>query len=159
MYVNLRRPVLEVVDLVIDGMVEGQLDQLVVWEYSCHFAAERLIHPVVIVRVQEAAGFQIVTQPPHLFVREGDIAVPGHVQERVLVQLLVEQAYLRLVGGYAHVGAGVDLLGQIGNHIRVIIPVSTAVVLQASDLELREPDATQQRSGKKHPSCAASMKD
>jgi len=60
---------------VIDGWLNG-LQPVVIGENPRDLAAERLVHAVVVVGVQEASLLEPTPQPRHLFVREADIPVP-----------------------------------------------------------------------------------
>ena len=89
--------------------------------------------PVVVVDVQKAAAQQVLAQPRDLGVAELHVAVPRHVQERIVPQLIVGERDARL-GRLDRQRRPLANRGeQVREARRIRVPVAAAVVLQARD--------------------------
>ena len=61
--VDLRQPLREIVDEVIDRMRQRDVNERPIGEDALDLATEALVEPVVVVDVQKAAALQILAQP------------------------------------------------------------------------------------------------
>src|SRR5205807_5028843 len=114
--------------------------QRVVGEDARDLAPERLVHAVVVVGVQEPALLEVAAQDLELLVREADVAVPRHIDERDVPQLRSRERDDALPFGDLQRGA----LAQRGEEVRqarwIRVPVAAAVVMQTTDGQLRIAD-------------------
>ena len=76
---------------------------------------------------------EIVAQPHDLFIREVHVAVPRHVDERIVPQAIVHQRDARLGARHRQRRARGDRREQIRDARGIRVPVAAAVVLQARD--------------------------
>ena len=135
-FVYLGQAVGEVVFLVVDGVAEGELDEVQLGEDAFHLRHDKLAQAVVVVDVQEAAADKIVTEVLRLTVAEDHVAVTRHVEHGVVEQF-----------GAAHVDGGIlrvepHLLvlvaegDEVGERGGVGIPITATAVLQQGYLGL-----------------------
>ena len=131
-------------------MGKGHLDQGMVREDAGDLPAERLIHPVVVVGVEEAALLEVAAQVAKLFVGEMDVAVPRHIDVRHVPQLVAGEGHDALAVGDAQRGA----LPQRGEQVRkrggIRVPVAAAVVVEAADGERSVGQSDSRTVGQHH---------
>ena len=80
--VDLGDPLGKLIRHVIDRVGQRNFNKRVVRKHAGDLAPERLVHPVIVVGMQEPALLQVATQQLHLFVRESDVAVSRHIEVR-----------------------------------------------------------------------------
>jgi hypothetical protein len=62
----------------------------------------------------------------------------GHKEKWELIKFVIQQADLCLIALHPDIGAPVELLTEIGNYLRVVIPVAATSIFQAGNLELTD---------------------
>ena len=119
----------------VNGMGQRHLDERVVGEDARDLAAERLVHPIVVVGVQEPALLEVAAQDLHLVVREMDVAVSPHEQVGNVPQLGRFERHHALAVGHGERSALPNGGEEVGEGGRAGVPVAAAVVVQAADGE------------------------
>src|SRR5438093_11316694 len=125
----------EVVHQVVDGVGQGDLDQGVIGKDAGDLPAERFVHAVVVVRVQEPSLLEVAAQVAQLLVREVHVAVSRHVEIRNVPQLGAAQRHGAVTVGDAQRRALAQGREQVGERGRVRVAVAAAVVVEAADGE------------------------
>ena len=97
----------------INRVRQRDVHQVAIGEDALDLAAERLVHPVVVVGVQEAAVGDPGAQRTHLPIAEPHRAVPRHVDERQVGQRRIGQPHTHLGGLDAQRRAAVDRVDQV----------------------------------------------
>ena len=133
--VDLGDPLWKGVHEVVNRVRQRHLNQRMVRKDARDLAAERLVHPVVVVGVQKAALLEVAPQGAELDVGEMHVPVAGHIDVRDVPQLRPGQRHHALAIGDRQRRP----LAQRGQQVRqargIGVPVAAAVVMQAADRE------------------------
>ena len=135
-FVNLGKPVGEMVLLMVDGMREGELDKLEFGKDLLHLGQDEFFKSVVVVNVQKASANQVVAKVFGFLCRKEDVAVAGDVEEGVAEDLAaadIDDGVLRL---QAHVEVGIAEGDEVGQRGGVGVPVAATVVFEEGELGL-----------------------
>jgi len=95
MVVNLGKAMLEVVNGMIDGMIEGQFPKLLIGKYPLHFATKVKVQTVlirtIVIAPEETSRSQEFPESFDLPFREFHVAMSGHVEERIVEKVEVAE--------------------------------------------------------------------
>src|SRR5437660_217169 len=133
--VNLRDPLRELIRYVIDRVRQRDFNEGVVGKHARDLAPERLVHPIVVVGMEETALLEVAAQDRHLLVGEAHVAVPRHIEVRDVPEAGARQRHdpFPLVHGEA--GALADRAEQVHEFRGTRVPVAAAIVVEAADGE------------------------
>ena len=114
-------------------MAQRDLNQRVVGEDARDLAAERLVHAVIVVGVQEAPLLEPAPQPLHLLIREVDVPVPRHEDIGNVPQLGAGERHDALALGDGERSALPEGREEVRQGGGTGVPVAASIVMQASD--------------------------
>ena len=98
-------------------------------------ATERLVHSIIVVRVEEPALLEIAPQVADLDVGEMHVAVTRHIEVRDVPQLRPGQRHHPLAIGDGQRGPFAQRGQQVRQARGVRVPIAAAVVVEAADGE------------------------
>ena len=137
----------KVIHEVIDRVVERHLGERMVGKKPGQLAADRLVHAVVVVGVQEAALPEKAPQHLEIGIAEADVAVPGHVEVGDVPEIVLREHDDLLLRGRAQRGALPDGPEQVRETGRVGVPVAPALIVQPPDRERRSRGRRRRAAG------------
>ena len=106
-------------------------------------AADRGVHAVVVVGVEEPALLQIAAQRGEVAIAPADVAVARHIDVGHVPEVVVaERDDLLLRATRSRCGSGSHGVEQVGKAGGIGVPVAAAVVVQAADRHDRGRDST-----------------
>src|SRR4029077_13561327 len=111
-------------------MRERNVYELAIGKDPLDLAAEARVDSIVVAHMEEAASHQILSQSHNLLVTQANVAVPGHMEERIVPQLVVHDPNPRFDLVDVERGPLTDGGEKIRKTRRIRVPVSAAVVLQ-----------------------------
>ena len=111
-------------------MRKGNVHQLAIGKHALDLATKAFVQAVVVIRVQEAAAHQVLTQPQDLGVGELDVAVARHVDEWIVPEFVVHQRDASLRPFHGQRSALAYGGQEVGQARRIRVPVAATVVLE-----------------------------
>ena len=96
--VCLWKSVRELIVRLVDAVREWQLLEFLLGEYFLHLTADRLVHAVIIVNVDEAACIEIRAQALCFALRHLHVAVTCQEEERVIVDVIAREIDPEVLG-------------------------------------------------------------
>ena len=97
--VDLGEPSRKNVHEVVNRVRQRHLNHRMVGKHARDLAAERFVHPVVVVRVQKSTLLEVAPQAAELDVGEMHVAVAGHIDVRDVPQLRSRERHHALAIG------------------------------------------------------------
>lgn len=135
-FVDFGESVGEIVSLMIDGVTEGEFDEIEFGEDFLHLWHNKLTEAVVIVDMQEASSYQVIAQILSLLSGEDDIAVASDMKEGIVEYFTASHIDGGIFGVEVHMLILVAEGDEVGEGGGVGIPVATTIVAHQGDLRL-----------------------
>ena len=130
MLVNLGNAVGEIVFLVVNGMREGNLHKVQFRKNFLHRWSHIWIQPVIIIDEKESAANEIGAYVGCLIRSKGEIAMPGHVNKRVVEEIRTAGLYRGMIKVEVGSEILVTELSQVLERVHIIVPIAAAFVFQ-----------------------------
>lgn len=120
-------------DLVEDGMRERYRHELLLRKHLLHLASDEGIQAVVVVDMQEAAAGEVTAQVFGLGLAEDDVAVAGHMHERIVEDIGAADLNGGIVVPQLKRRLGVAETDEAGQRSGIGVPVAAATVFEQGD--------------------------
>lgn len=126
----------------------GQWDELFVRECALEFSAKGFVQPVVVVGKEKSPALEVQAQAAQFFFGESDVPVAREEQHGIGEEVVVCQRDLGFLVRGANGRVLRDKCEQIGDFRRAVVPIATAVVLEAGDGKCRDRFSQLRRAGR-----------
>jgi hypothetical protein len=117
-------------------VAERQFNEILFRKNLLHFSPDRLVETIVIIYIEESAAEEVMPKALRLEIRENDVSMTGHEQERVRKKRFTGEIHNLITG------IGIDLrmfaykFQKIDLRRGIIIPVPASAVFEPGDTKL-----------------------
>lgn len=131
--VDLGESIVEVVVAVVDGVGEGDLDELGFGEYLRNDGTHVFVHAIVVIDMPEAAADEPLAHVLGFFGVHDDIAMPGGVDEGVVEDIWAGGFYIDFFGAEVHAEIDIAEVGEVFYRCGIGVPVAATSVFEESE--------------------------
>ena len=135
MLVDFGDAVREIKMTVIESVREWKLDQILLGEDLLDFSPEGFVHAVVVIGVEEATRFEILSESLHFFIGKANVPVSCHEDERIRKEVFARDFDKLILGVDVDVCILLDEVKKVDFLIWIVVPIPPAAVFETGDGE------------------------